>query len=531
MPLATLAILTAFLAMQGSVDPTPPGGTPKISLKGFEIMAVPKLADPLLAEPCFVPRNPKSGLAWFSAHKSENSAAAGTFKVLSFQAGQLQFESGTEFALPNGYEKILALRQPRALQIPWIGERKDWTVSIGRLPLAPLYFPPHRLSMLHRFAIGLQASDAPPASDLNRDGVPELWFLPSQWKKTTDSMQGLPELLPAPGSEPADTDAIDEDEDWTKDLSSCLSIRFWDLDEDQLEDFIAMRGKQEALTFKNASNFQLDRQDTDSGLLDQSNNAIRQNKLCLGPKRRGLQWALAYGAETEPPILLQRKGTELAFHEYGEFSKALSEFHVLDARIFDWDGDAKEELLLLIQSYPVLVPTTQPDSPQIRRRSFSRLTKVTPELRIYKLARGEARPPLLMDKGLYIPGATAIRIGDLDGDAAPDLVVTRGLQQPMFYRNVMFHPQSSHFYRLALRGPVDWRHAIGSYIDLYNPDTEDRLARFRWPPLYAEDQPLLWVTFELDNESDLAGVLINWADGQAFPLEDLERGQYRFEKR
>jgi len=285
------------------------------------------------------------------------------------------------------------------------------------------------------------------------------------------------------------------------------------------------------LSFKNSSNLQLDRLPKDSGLLSSSNMPIRQNELCLGPKRRDLQWALAYGSIARQPSLLLRKGVELSFHEFGSFSPSLAHVHVLDARIFDFDGDAKEELLVLIQSYRKPTPASRPSDPQTPRRSPSLLEGATPELRIYKLGRKESTPPVLIDAGVMIPGATGLCIGDLDGDAAPDLAVLRGLDHPRLYRNVAFNPRTARFFRLALRGPEGWRQMIGSYIDVYDPDSEARLARFRWPPLHAADQPLLWMTYELDQNAPLAGLLVNWADGQALPLEDLVRGNYRFEKR
>lgn len=503
-------------------------------------MALPEVRDPLLVEPCFIPRNPRSGLAWFTAHKSEDSQAAGTFKTLSFVAGKPVLEPGTEFTLPTGYEKILAKRRPQTRLMPWISRRKDWTLSIGRLPLAPLYLPPYSLSTLRRFAIRLQGSDCPPASDLDRDGVPELWFLPNLSHDPLAGGSRLAELSTAPGRQPKLSQGVNVD--WLKQLTDLHAVTFWDLDEDQFEDVIAMRGQQDSTSFKNASDLDLDKLPVESGLLDRSNEPVRQEKLCLGPQRRQLQWALAYGAEEASPLLLHRKDEEWTFREFEGFTKILAQFHVLDARIFDLDGDAVEELLLLVQRYPDpgatdKSPPAWPSAARIPtqstrpRRRFARLKGVVPELRLYKLGKGSATAPILIDQGLAIAGATGLRLGDLDGDTAPDLVVTRGLQRPRLFRNVTFMTHGRRFYRLALRGPEDYRQAIGSYVELYDPDSEERLARYRWPPLQTEDQPLLWLTFALDHPSELAGVLITWADGQAFPLEDLVRGQYRFETR
>lgn len=529
MPFAITIMLAAFFLQQGGGESTGTAKPEKMAPLGFESISLPKLSDPLLSEPCFVPRNPQSGLAWFTSHATRRSGSVGTFQVLRYHQGALGLETGTEFALPQGYEKIIAQRRPRTSQVPWIGERKDWTLSIGLLPLAPLFVPPHRLSLLQRFPITLQASDCPFSSDLDRDGEPELWFLPLEIPTAVGSIQPLPEILLAMGTQKTDVEKLDED--WRKELTHSRSVKFWDLDEDQYEEVIVMRDKEPALTFHNSSNLQLDRLSKDSGLLDKSNAPVRQSELCLGPKRRDLQWALAYGSEEREPLLLLRKALESNFHEFGTFTHTLADLHVLDARIFDFDGDAREELVLLARRFRKPAPAKSPTDPESDPRNPALLEGVTPELMMFKLGRKDSDPPRLMDKGLRLPGATGLCIGDLDGDAAPDLVVLRGLDHPRVFRNTAFRPATARFYRLALRGPEDWRQMIGTYIDVYDPDSEEVLARFRWPPLRSEDQPLLWLTYELERNAPLAGLLVNWADGQALDLEDLVRGAYRYEKR
>ncbi len=193
----------------------------------------------------------------------------------------------------------------------------------------------------------------------------------------------------------------------------------------------------------------------------------------LGPEVRGHQWALAW--TRDGLLLLERELPQGAFRPAARQPRGLPNA-ALDARIDDFDGDGRVELLALGPRALLRLPLPPPAGEEAAR--------------------------------LPVAGALALAVGDLDGDARPDLVVARRGAAPLV---LLADRATAARAAVALRGPDERPHALGATVRLRDAAGRD-LWRVRWPPQEPGDQPCLFVPVPETNGVEL---IVTWPDGNA----------------
>jgi hypothetical protein len=390
--------------------------------------------------------------------------------------------------------------------VPWEGERPTWTY-LG-------YFPGQRPAALFpsgsldNIPLGIPIQQRPLTLDLNRDFESFLVLLPID--DSPAGGQALPRAISAPG-----TDALELElggERWVALARGSSQLVPWDLDLDQNEDLIVLRGEQEIVLLLNDGDDILRRAPLEMQPRGANGGPLRAHELRLGPIRGQLQAFVCWGATGQHPRLGFRQSDGQRFELHGPSEELLSGLRVLDARILDLDLDGVQELLLLAQ-----------------REAAEDRPPEAAQLLLFQLPGSRDLPIEAKGKPVAVPGAYGFAVGDVDGDGAMDLLLSRSGEAPLLFRNLAAKRQrlSSRglgFARVQLLGGSSMPHAVGAYVELYI--NNERIQRRRWPPLDPRDQLLLsfsWPAEQNDSLGD-AQLIVTWPDGLASEHE-LQPGQ------
>lgn len=463
-------LLVSIPLLAGIGQGQDPATGKKNFLKGFsELPRVPLPQGPLTL-PAFLPVAPRGPVVLGARASGSQEPSLHRFDwAVGWRVRQLASLPG-----PGAW--------PRELRIIPRGDHPAWILSLSR-PLGPLLCHLPELGW-QRLRGGLMGARAPLNVDLDRDGSPETLLVirratGSGVHSTAPPGFELPQALP-----PA----------WLQDLAGVTGLRVWDLNEDHYEDLLICRGKAALELLLNQG--QLDFE-TGDAVQTREGSPRSLAELRLGPERSELQWALAWDPE-QGALLLARDTDSMRFARHGP--SLPQDLRILDGRIADVDGDGREELLVLARR-GVVAP---------------------PRLLLFRLP-GKLRGRLeSLGPGIACPGAERLALGDLDGDAAVDLLIAGRLGPPIALRNTNAASFRERSFRLSLEDQDDRFHAIGAYVELIS-DTQ-RLLRVRWPPLNGADQLMLWLTWSGGGE--LPRVHVTWTDGNSDSFE-LQKGSYR----
>lgn len=393
--------------------------------------------------------------------------------------------------LPGGW----GMHRTAAVTLPlWTPAGGDWVVALVGVVREPLrWLPPGSTSL--QSASDLRTTRSWPAiTDLDRDGVPEAWIsIPGE------APDAPPRITRALLSNESDT--IPLRPELTSQLRSARRILPWDFDEDQFEDLVLLGGRGRplrTLESRGGAGFRPAEEGLPPGTHPER---IPATEMRLGPVRGPIQWALSWGGRAR---LLWRRDRALVFAAHASSAVRLAGMDILDARILDTDADGSEELLFLGR----------------RRREGS--TEEPVRLHLWRLPDTQDEPVKVLARPLSMPGARGLRIGDLDADGAPDLLVVHAEGAPSAWRNTA----TAWRWRgiaVSVLGTPDRPHAIGSYLELW--DANERLLRLRWPPLHPADQLRSWLTFASRPGADLPELRITWPEGNAETIEAAPGGQ------
>lgn len=333
-------------------------------------------------------------------------------------------------------------------------------------------------------------------TDLDRDRIPELWlFRPARPGSAVGDVPLLVEIADAD-----DDTAIELDRDTARLLDEANGVVAWDFNEDYFEDIVVLRSHANLQVLDNRGGFDLRSAERDLAPGTRFDHPVA-TELRLGPQRGDHQWALAWHrGQTGGPLLLYRDHRAFLFVAHPSTGK-LRDWRAIDARILDVDADGRDDLIW------------------IARRAEGRPQDTFVHRWVLPKRPRDAATPL--GEPSSVPGARKLRIGDLDADAVPDLVVLRNNAAPLAWRNESLDGRAPKWFGVTLSDP-DLAPAIGSYLELWS--TTDRLLRMRWPPQDSADQRVIWLSWENAAGQGTPEVRVTWPDGNAQTIDDPKPG-------
>ena len=361
--------------------------------------------------------------------------------------------------------------------LPLVGKDSVWTLGAAA-PGLPL----------QGFRIGSTGSwravlENPPGtafpflSDLDGNGLPELWWLD---RNGTREEGPVAVWRPAPGA-PPDTPLDFRGLDLGGGFAQVL---FGDFNGDLIEDLLLAGPGRKTTLVANQGGLEFDTAEDGRQPRGREGARLEASWIRLGPRVAGRQWALA--RTREAPLLLARELPGGRFHPAPRQPESLRDRGVLDARFLDCGLDGRIELCVLAAD----------------------------GLRLWTLP--ERGSPVLLGF-LPLENGSLLRLGDLDGDHRPDLVVLRGPRPPLFLRMSPVRGDLEHGLSISLEGKEEWPHALGAVLELV--DAEGRgLEALRWPPQAPGDQACLFLGWS-PLRSGL-GLVVTWPDRNAteYPL-------------
>ncbi len=462
-PLKTSALL-CILAISNLQEPTKLPQKKQGQPAFFSLQTLPKDC-PAGRAYCFFPSFPETGLV---TSTKESGSTTLTLLQLRLLKGKYTWKN-----IPLGQLPPSTSTQNLLLgRVPFLGETPNFGLTWSHPGEAP-HFIDHA-PFLQTFPI----DKAPPlgipilSTDLDRDGLPELWAMNPDGENETAAPAFL---FSSPLSDEPSNAPI-------PDLNiggGFAGVLAYDFDHDFLEDFLLFGpGKKVALVLNKGSlSWGLA---PDSALPQGVMGApLRASKLFLSPTFEDKQWLLAQTDDNQ--ILLLKK-------EGGKNFKALTRDlqklgkNLRDARFLDQDLDGHPELWVL---------TAQ----GLHRVSLASSSITL----IHEIQEGQR-----------------ILVGDLDGDLAPDLCILREKKRPLLLRNRPNPGALDRSMAVSLEGIEEFPHAMGAYVELLLG--ERVLQRHRWPPQRTDDALSLY--FSLPNPIlETPSFRVTWPDGNVSETE------------
>ena len=456
-----IASLLLWTLVQGPSLPSPRA---KEDPKHFELQILPAPCPPGLSY-CFFPSSNESGLVTLG---NNSGSPAFTLLRLLWVGGKAEWKQSLLGPLPQTFTD----KKVRLGRIPFLGETPSFGLAWATPKGTPRFF--NRAPFLQTSVI----EKAPPlgvpilSTDLDRDGLPELWALnPDQ--ENEDAPPAI--LYSAPLTEEPSRSPIPN----LGIGGGFAGVLAFDFDQDYLEDFLLFGPGKPATLVLNHGNMNWTVPESDNQPQGKIGSRLQAKQLFLSPSMREKQWLLAISQEDQA-LLLMRDGVapfKPLLRDLGALAQGIR-----DARFLDQDLDGEIELWMLTD------------------KGLVRASLQSQEIHLVQRIKGGRR----------------LLIGDMDGDLAPDFCVLRDQKKAILLRSKTRSERLKRSMTISLEGIEEFPHAMGAYVELLVG--EKVIQRHRWPPLRNDDALTLF--FSLPSPLlETPSFRVTWPDGNVSESE------------